>query len=144
MSPSGPRPPHLSGPGIALVAVGGALGTGARYLLNAALPTWAGVPVAILGVNVLGAFLLGLLLERLAGAAVVGRSGVRLLRLRLLAGTGFLGGFTTYSALAADTVLLLAEHPGRAVGYALGTVLLGAGATVLGIRLASPGARGSR
>lgn len=126
------RPPHLTGVGIALVAAGGAVGTGARYLIQSALPPWAGVPVATVAINVLGAFLLGALLERLAAP---GGAAVRARRLRLLAGTGGLGGFTTYSALATDTVSLLATHPGRALGYALATVLAGAAASVLGIWL---------
>jgi len=46
-----------------------------------------------------------------------------------------LGGFTTYSALATETVTLAATHPGRAAGYALGTVFLGAAASILGIWL---------
>ena len=50
-------------------------------------------------------------------------------------GTGALGSFTTYSALAVDTLTLLGTHPGRAVGYALGTVVLGAAATLLGLTL---------
>jgi fluoride ion exporter CrcB/FEX len=49
--------------------------------------------------------------------------------------TGGLGGFTTYSALATETVILAASHPGRAIGYAMGTVILGAAASVAGIWL---------
>ena len=55
-------------------------------------------------------------------------------RLSLLLGTGLLGGFTTYSALAVDTVQLLrTDQTGLAAAYALGTLLLGALATWLGI-----------
>ena len=49
---------------------------------------------------------------------------------------GVLGGFTTYSALATDTATLAVTHPGRAVGYALATVLVGAVASTAGIVLA--------
>jgi CrcB protein len=89
------------------------------------------VPVGILAVNVVGAFLLGLLLERLlrAGPDTGGRRD-----LRLLLGTGFLGGFTTYSTLATDTVaLLVAGAAGRALLYAFGTLLLGLLASLAGI-----------
>jgi len=86
--------------------------------------------VATLGINVVGAFLLGALLERLGHP---GLDPNRVQHLRLLLGTGGLGGFTTYSALATDTASLLAAHPGRAVGYALATVLIGAAASVAGI-----------
>ena len=87
------------------------------------VPRWAEAPVATLGINVVGAFLLGVLLELLADHSLdTGWSR----RIRLGVGTGGLGGFTTYSALATDTVILAAAHPGRAAGYALLTVLLGA------------------
>jgi fluoride exporter len=128
-----PRPIHLSLANIALVAVGGAAGTGLRYWISAVTPHWAGVPVATFGINVAGALLLGVLLELLAGSNL-NSSWSR--RLRLGIGTGGLGGFTTYSALATDTATLLASHPGLAIGYSLGTVLFGAVASFLGIWLA--------
>jgi CrcB protein len=56
-------------------------------------------------------------------------------RIRLAVGTGGFGGFTTYSALATDTAVLAAAHPGQAAGYALGTVMLGAVASAIGIWL---------
>ena len=128
-----PRPVHLSPANIALVAVGGAAGTGLRYWISAMVPHWAGVPVATLGINVVGAFLLGVLLELLAESSL--DSGWSR-RIRLGIGTGGLGGFTTYSALATDTVTLAAAHPGRAAGYALATVIVGAVASLAGIWLA--------
>lgn len=116
---------------VLLVAIGGTLGTAARYLLSAAFPALAGVPVGIFVINLSGAFLLGVLLELLArrGPDI----GLRRVA-RLFFGTGILGGYTTYSTLATDTALLL--HDGRtaiALVYALGTVILGAGCTLLGI-----------
>jgi CrcB protein len=123
-------PVHLSGPNIALVAAGGTLGTGLRYLISTLVPRWAGVPVATLAINVVGAFLLGALLELLADRSIdAGWSR----RSRLGLGTGALGGFTTYSALATDTATLALAHPAWAVGYATGTVVLGAAASTLGI-----------
>ena len=54
-----------------------------------------GVPVATFGINVVGAFLLSVLLELLAKHGLdIGWSR----RVRLGVGTGALGGFTTYSA----------------------------------------------
>jgi CrcB protein len=128
-----PRPVHQSPAAVALVFVGGAAGTGLRYWISAVTPHWAGVPVATFGINVVGAFLLGVLLELLAGSNL--DSGWSR-RLRLGIGTGGLGGFTTYSALATDTVTLAAAHPGRAAGYALATVIVGAVASIAGIWLA--------
>lgn len=129
------RPVHLRVRFIALVAVGGTVGTAAREALSLAIPAVNGIPVAILGINVLGAFLLGLLLD-----ALVRRGPDHGLRrnLRLLAGTGFLGGFTTYSALALDTAALVGNGAaGTAAFYAVATVLIGAGATWLGIATAT-------
>ena len=128
-----PRPIHLSWGSVGLVAAGGAAGTGLRYLITQLVPRWAGVPIATFGINVVGAFLLGLLLESLADhSSDVGWSR----RMRLGLGTGGLGGFTTYSALATETVALAAAHPGRAAAYALGTVIIGAAASIAGILLA--------
>ena len=124
------RPAHLTWSNIGLVAVGGTVGTGLRYLIASGVPLWASVPIGTLGVNVVGAFLLGMLLELLVLSNV---DSDRSRRLRLLIGTGGLGGFTTYSALATDTATLLDAHPGRAVGYAIATVVLGGLATVAGI-----------
>ena len=88
--------------------------------------------MATLGINVVGALLLGALLELLADRSIdAGWSR----RIRLALGTGVLGGFTTYSALATDTATLAANHPGRAIGYALGTVVIGAAASIVGIWL---------
>ncbi len=123
---------HLQGASIGLVFVGGAVGTGARTALSAATPAASGVPVAVLGINVVGAFLLGVLLQRLHRA---GPDQGRRRALRLLVGTGVLGGFTTYSALAADTAGLLVEGRGAAaLLYAGGTLLLGLAAALAGLR----------
>ena len=95
-------------------------------------PRLAGVPIATFGINVIGAFLLGVLLELLADYSHdVGWSR----RIRLGVGTGGLGGFTTYSALATETVVLAATHPGRAAAYAVGTVIVGGVASIGGIWL---------
>jgi fluoride exporter len=128
-----PRPIHLSPANIALVAVGGTAGTGLRYWISAGVPHWAGLPLATFGINVAGAFLLGVLLELLAQSSP--DSGWSR-RIRLGIGTGGLGGFTTYCALATETVTLAAAHPGRAAGYALATVIVGAVASLAGIWLA--------
>jgi CrcB protein len=98
------------------VAVGGALGTLARGLVVelAALGGWDAW--ATLSVNTAGAFLAGYLL---AGALAV--------RWRALLVTGFLGGFTTFSALAHE----LAGQPA--------VLAVGDGAVALGFGLAAVG-----
>lgn len=134
-SPSRPVPqPRLRPHDVALGAVGGAVGTALRAGLVLAAPPQGvdDVDVAVLAINVAGAFALGLLLERLA---LRGPDRGRQRAGRLLVGTGVLGGFTTYSTLALDTAHLLQEgRAGMALAYALGTVLLGAGAALAGIR----------
>lgn len=130
----GPRPVHLRWQYLALVAAGGAVGTSGRELLTRVIPAIGPIPAATVLINVAGAFLLGVLLESLARR---GADEGRRRTLRLLLGTGVLGGFTTYSALATDTALLLRDNLwGPAAGYALGTVVLGALATWAGVLLA--------
>lgn len=118
---------------IAVVAVGGAVGTIGRYAVAQVVPPAHHLPWATFLVNVVGAFLLGLLLERLlsSGAETPRR---RLARLGL--GTGLLGGFTTYSALALEIHDLAGGgHLDIAVGYALGSVGAGLVACAAGILL---------
>ncbi|KRC63191.1 hypothetical protein ASE14_02585 [Agromyces sp. Root81] len=111
--------------------MGGMAGSAARAGLTLAIPTIAEVPIAIALVNIVGAFVLGCLYAALAHR---GHDDVSAVNLRLLLGTGFCGGFTTYSALADDTVVLAVHGAvGDAVLYALGTVLVGGLATWAGI-----------
>ena len=127
------RPPHLQWAALGLVALGGAFGAASGEGLSLAIPNLGEVPISIAIINVVGAFLLGYLYQavtRLDATASTSK------KLKLLLGTGFCGGFTTYSSLATDTAVLLdqARWDLGAV-YALGTVLVGAAATVGGIAL---------
>ncbi|MCY7325459.1 MAG: CrcB family protein [Microbacteriaceae bacterium] len=133
------RPVWANGGLIGLVFVGGSLGTATRAALTIAIPPADGFPATIMGINVAGALLLGALLEALSRRGA--DEGARR-RIRLLIGTGFLGGFTTYSALATDSVVLAAGSPALALLNALGTLVLGALATWLGIVLAARVDRG--
>ena len=137
------RPVHLRWNSLALVFIGGSLGTAAREAISLAFPPIDGVPYAIFGINVAGALLLGFLIEALVRH---GRGTPGALRLRLLLGTGLLGGFTTYSALASDAASLIgAGSTGPGIAYATATVLVGALATWTGIALAAGGrARSTR
>lgn len=128
----GPRGLRLRFSALALVFVGGVFGTTARYGIETAIPyrspDW---PVATFAINILGAFVLGLVLETLArrGPDV----GVRQ-RVRLLVGTGFCGAFTTYSTFALETVTSIRDgHWATALAYGSSTVLLGALAAWAGI-----------
>ncbi|WP_025779986.1 fluoride efflux transporter FluC [Brevibacterium sp. VCM10] len=139
------RPVHLRLSYLGLAFVGGTLGTAAREAVSLSLPSLGDVPWAILTLNVLGAFALGLLLDSLARSGP--DDGWRR-RTRILVGTGFMGGFTTYSALAADTAGLLgagpggASSPGVGLAYGVGTVLIGGLATFAGIATATALRRG--
>lgn len=102
-----------------LVGAGGFLGANARYWTGVGLAS--GAPWTTLGINVVGSFLLGI---------VVGATPATSWRLFL--GVGVLGGFTTFSAFAVETLALVeARAFGRAGLYAFGSVffsLLAAGA----------------
>jgi CrcB protein len=84
------------------VAAGGALGASARYLVGVASGRLLGFgfPWGTLTVNVLGCFLMGLLIETMALRWTVGNE------LRAFLTVGVLGGFTTFSAFSADFALL--------------------------------------
>ena len=111
--------------------VGGVAGTLSRWALGGVLPAPDGWPLPTLLINLSGAFALGALLESLARRGP--DAGVRRL-VRLGLGTGFLGAFTTYSALALEaTSLLLAGRVLEGAGYLAATVLGGAAATLAGV-----------
>jgi fluoride exporter len=136
-------PPYRQPVLVCLVFVGGAAGTLARWAVGVAVPHVLRVPLATLAVNVVGAFVLGALLEHLAGRGRNPAGGVggrppqesgRRRALRVLLGTGFCGGFTTYSALANDTGTLLRDGlVGHAVAYVAATLVLGFAASALGV-----------
>ena len=135
-------PSYLRPTNLLLVFAGGSLGVLVRELLMLAVPDVSGLPLAVLIANLAGALLLGLLLEALAarGSETDGRQ-----RLRLLIGTGALGGFTTYSALAQAVALLWGGGSvGPALGYGLATLLLGCLAAWLGIALGARLGKGRR
>ena len=78
---------------LATVALGGTLGAATREALILLFPSSSPLPWAVLLANLGGALLLGVLLQQLARR----RGGKAGTTLRLLLGTGFCGGFTTFS-----------------------------------------------
>lgn len=128
------RPLHLQPRLIVWVASGGVLGAAARIGVIHLSPAPAGFPLATFVVNVVGAFVLGLLLQGLSDA---GPDEGRRRLARLWAGTGFCGAFTTYSSFAVDTdELLRAGRLGLALAYVAATLVLGAVATLAGVAAA--------
>jgi len=118
-------------PGYLLVFVGGGLGAVARHGINrvglAALGP--GFPWWTMGVNLAGSFLIGLL-AGLLGTMEAGQN------IRLFLTTGFLGGFTTFSAFSLDALTLWERGAQLQAGlYILGTVVLSLIAAALGLLL---------
>ena len=102
------------------VCFGGALGTGARYLLSGwmAKTLGAAFPFGTLAVNVIGSFVIAVVVYTATESAAISPT------LRVVLATGVLGGFTTYSAFSLETLAL--AHNGAwttAALYVLGTLL---------------------
>jgi fluoride exporter len=136
--PDDPDPGPLALSLLALVGIGGAIGTAARYGLSRWLPAGIGLPRGTLIANLAGALVLGVLLETLA---LHGRDEGG--RLRLLVGTGFCGGLTTYSTLAVESNLLVRGHQhALAAGYAVGSIAAGIVVVAVGVWLAARVRRG--
>lgn len=114
---------------LAVVGLGGALGTLLRHGVSVWLPHAAGqVPWSTLLVNVVGCGVIGAFMVAITETAVSHRL------LRPFVGVGVLGGLTTFSTYAVDVVeLVLAGRPRLALGYLAGTVLATLAAVVLGV-----------
>ena len=127
-----PARPRIRADVLLAVMAGGAIGAGLRALLL--LPVAGGGRTEVIAVtlveNVVGSLVLGI---------VVAVLGDRRPQLRAFAGTGVLGGFTTYSTFAVQTAQLTADAAAAAVLLALASLLLGLlaalGGLVIGRRL---------
>ena len=116
---------------VVLLAVGGGAGANARYWLGR-LVAWVQGPVAFpwatLLINVSGSVVLGLV-----AAAYLGHPDPARRNWYLLLGTGFCGGFTTFSTFSYETLKLMQDdRPASAAAYVLASV----GAGLLGVWLA--------
>lgn len=114
------------------VAIGGALGSAARYGVN----VWSGrllgteFPWHTLIVNVVGCFIMGALTGLMAQK--LNLSG----EARAFLTTGILGGFTTFSAFSLDVALLVERKATLAAGaYVAASVLLSLAAVFAGLHL---------
>jgi CrcB protein len=114
------------------VAVGGAVGASLRYLTGIGVVRLLGhspFPVAIILVNVLGSFLMGVF--------VVAAAHRGLTHLSPLVMTGLLGGFTTFSAFSLEAVTLYERgEVGQAVLYVGLSVVLSIGGLMVGLWVA--------
>ncbi len=117
---------------VLFAAAGGALGAGARYLVGvwAARLLGAGFPWGTLIVNIVGCFLMGVLIEMAALRWSMSNE------MRTFLATGILGGFTTFSAFSLDfAVLLERKQQGLALLYLGASVALSILALFVGLSL---------
>lgn len=114
-----------------LVMIGGAIGAAARFGLARAIPhVSGGWPWPTFVANVVGGFLMGAL------AAFVIRSGGVGENIRLFAGVGILGGFTTFSAFSLEMAQMVERGELALVAsYALASVVLALLAVFAGLAL---------
>lgn len=112
------------------LALAGGVGAGLRLLLDGLIRSRIrSFPLGTVIINVTGSFLLGLLVG-LVGAGALPREA------QLVAGTGFLGGYTTFSTASFETVRLIQERRGvAALLNGLGTAVLATAAAGLGLVL---------
>jgi fluoride exporter len=119
---------------LAAIGAGGALGSLARYEVALAVSVGAGgFPWATFLVNITGSLALGVLMtlvvERWPPTKYV----------RPFVGIGVCGGYTTWSTLMTDSILLMRSgHVLIAVGYLAATLVCGLAATMAGIWLSRP------
>lgn len=110
-----------------LVAIAGGLGAGSRYSLDAWVRprTSDRLPWSTLIINISGSLLLGLIVGADADDSW-----------HTIAGTGFLGGYTTFSTASVETVhLALDRHYGAATLNAVGMLVLSVAAAACGYAL---------
>ena len=127
-----PTPSHPRRWDVALViAAGGAIGGGSRWLVNEALPTSpGGFPWSTFAENVSGCFLLAVMMVFLLDVWPPNRYA------RPFIGIGVLGGYTTFSAYTSDARVLLADgQVGLALVYLFASVAVGLLAVVAGLAL---------
>jgi fluoride exporter len=111
------------------VAGAGAVGSVARWLVAVWTSRWSGFPWGTLAVNVVGALAIGLIV------AALGTRDLLDSRWRPVLVTGLLGGFTTFSAFAYETIELAERRQlGTAAIYVLVTIVAGLAACWLGLR----------
>ncbi|MFP4097741.1 MAG: fluoride efflux transporter CrcB [Alphaproteobacteria bacterium] len=115
---------------IGVVALGGAMGATARHGVNITAAHWLGqgYPWGTMIVNILGSFLMGIILGKILHMEPVSPE------VRAFLTTGFLGAFTTFSAFSQDIVTLYERGAVmQAMAYLFTSVLLGIVALAIGV-----------
>jgi CrcB protein len=116
-----------------LVCLGGAAGTGARYLFGgwAQRTLGAGFPYGTLIINAVGSFLLVVIMHLSLETGAISPDA------RAILGTGVMGGFTTYSTFNYETFRMIQQGSfGMGALYLAATVVGCLGAGALGLVLA--------
>lgn len=122
--------PRLFGDAVA-VAVGGALGSVARWSIGLLLASREDLPLATLAVNVSGCFAIGFLAQWLDASPTSSATTARALLI-----AGVCGGYTTFSAFGLETVHLVQRGAvGRAATYVALSVAASLAATTVGLLL---------
>ena len=114
-----------------LVAVGGALGSVARYGTGVLVgKAWtASFPLATMLINIAGSLAMGLFIGWLARTTPSWQADAR-----LFVAVGIFGGFTTFSSFSLDTISMLERGEiGPALLYVLASVAIGIGALYGGL-----------
>jgi len=115
------------------VAIGGAIGSVARYLIQSLIGHYAGssFPYGTLIVNITGSVFMGLLIGWL-GRMMPGHTQ----SIHLFVAVGVLGGYTTFSTFSLESVNLLEEGRWMAMSlYIVSSVVLSIGGLLVGLRL---------
>ncbi len=119
-----------------LIALAGGLGAAARFVADGVVARHNPFPFPLgtVVINATGSLLLGLL----TGAVIAHSGGPN--AVQLILGTGFLGGYTTFSTASVEAVRLAASTRALTLSFAhaAGMLLLGLGAAALGLWLTTP------
>lgn len=117
--------------GFLTVALGGAIGASARHGLSLAMLRifGPGFPIGTLLANIIGGLLMGVLMGWLLRESTDASNSIR-----LFAGVGILGGFTTFSAFSLEAFRMLdAKSYGLFFGYVGASIILSIAAVALGL-----------
>tara|TARA_B100000780_G_scaffold33486_1_gene20966 strand:- start:1147 stop:1524 length:378 start_codon:yes stop_codon:yes gene_type:complete len=113
------------------VALGGAIGAALRFLTGVGILRLIGpgFPIAVMGVNIFGSFVMGLFVVLATQRGIV--------QLSPFVMVGLLGGFTTFSAFSLEAVSLFERGAmGQALAYVVMSVVLSIGGLMLGLMIA--------
>ncbi|MCW1806569.1 fluoride efflux transporter CrcB [Brachybacterium squillarum] len=116
-----------------LLSLAGGLGAATRFALDGVIRSRAGesLPWGTILINVTGSFLLGLVTGMVGHHLLAGSA-------QLVLGTGFLGGYTTFSTASLETVRLLQAGRRRdGIVNALGTLVAATTSAAIGLLLGS-------